>query len=429
MQFGITLIAYIFYCINLIAISKYVNAPKIIIFTGQLIFVKIFLQKAFLKHTKIKALGIATFKEEKLMERVYNFSAGPATLPLEVLEQAKKEFTCYGSSGMSVMEMSHRSGSFAEIIGQAESLLRELMNVPQGYKILFLQGGASTQFAMVPLNLLNKSKKADYVRTGQWAKKAQEQAEKYGDINVVASSEDKTFSYIPKLDPATFTKDADYFHIVMNNTIYGTRYTSIPDTGSVPLVADMSSCILSEDYDVSKFGIIYAGAQKNIGPAGVTIAIVKESLVGNALPFTPIMLNYKTFTDTDSLYNTPPTFAIYMSMLVFQWLKKQGGVSAIAKLNAEKAGILYDYLDNSKLFNGTVVKQDRSMMNVPFVLPNDELNAKFIKEAGAKGFVNLKGHKTVGGMRASIYNPMPREGVVALVDFMKKFEVENGGLA
>jgi len=363
------------------------------------------------------------------MERVYNFSAGPAALPLEVLEQAQKELTCYGSSGMSVMEMSHRSGSFAEIIDNATALLRELMNVPSGYKILFLQGGASTQFAMVPLNLLNKSKKADYVRTGQWAKKAQEQAEQYGDINVVASSEDKTFSYIPKLDPATFTKDADYFHIVMNNTIYGTRYTSLPETGNVPLVADMSSCILSEDYDVSKFGIIYAGAQKNIGPAGVTIVIIKEELVGHPLPFTPIMLNYKTFTDTDSLYNTPPTFGIYMSMLVFDWIKKQGGVSVLAKINEEKASILYDFLDNSSIFSGTAAAEDRSLMNVPFVLPNNGLNAQFIGEAAANGFVNLKGHKTVGGMRASIYNAMPIEGVKALVEFMKKFETQNGGKA
>lgn len=363
------------------------------------------------------------------MERVYNFSAGPAALPLEVLEQAKKDLTSYGNSGMSVMEMSHRSGSFAEIIDKATSLLHELMNVPQGYKILFLQGGASTQFAMVPLNLLNKSKKADYVRTGQWAKKAQAQAEQYGDIKVVASSEDKTFSYIPKLDPATFTKDADYFHIIMNNTIYGTRFTELPNTGNVPLVADMSSCILSEDYDVSKFGLIYAGAQKNIGPAGVTIVIIKEELVGNPLPFTPIMLNYKTFTETDSLYNTPPTFGIYMSMLVFDWLKKQGGVTEIAKFNKEKAGILYDFLDNSKIFSGTAVKEDRSLMNVPFVLPTEELNAQFIKEAAANGLVSLKGHKTVGGMRASIYNAMPMDGVVALVDFMKKFELDNGGKA
>lgn len=361
------------------------------------------------------------------MERVYNFSAGPAALPLEVLEQAKKELVCYGSSGMSVMEMSHRSGSFAEIIDKATSLLKELMGIPDGYKILFLQGGASTQFAMVPLNLFGKTNKADFVRTGQWAKKAQEQAAKYGDVNVVASSEDKTFSYIPKLDPSKFNKDADFFHITMNNTIYGTRFTSVPETGSVPLIADMSSCILSEDYDVSKFGLIYAGAQKNIGPAGVTIVIIKESLVGNALPITPIMLDYKTFTDSDSLYNTPPTFAIYISMLVFEWIKRQGGLSAMTKINEEKASTLYGFLDDSKIFSGTAAKEDRSLMNVPFILPTDELNAQFIKEASAKGFVNLKGHRSVGGMRASIYNAMPKEGVEALVGFMKDFEAKNGG--
>ena len=359
------------------------------------------------------------------MERVYNFSAGPSMLPLEVLEKAQKEFVSYGNSGMSVMEMSHRSKDFEEIIQNAEKNLRELMNIPDNYKVLFLQGGGSTQFAMIPLNLMNKNKKADFVKTGQWAKKAIEEAKRYGEVNVLASSEDKVFSYIPELDPKTFSKDADYFYITMNNTIYGTRYTEYPETGNVPLVGDMSSSILSETVDVSKFGLIFAGAQKNLGPAGLTIVIVREDLIGNAMDITPTMLNYEIHAKNDSLYNTPPTYSIYFAGRVFEWVKEKGGVAAMQKINEEKAGILYDFLDNSALFRGTVVPKDRSLMNVPFVLPNDDLNDKFIKEAKGKGFVNLKGHRTVGGMRASIYNAMPVEGVKALVDLMKKFEVEN----
>lgn len=359
------------------------------------------------------------------MERVYNFSAGPSMLPLEVLEKAQKEFVSYGNSGMSVMEMSHRSKDFEEIIQNAEKLLRELMNIPENYKVLFLQGGGSTQFAMIPLNLMKKNKKADFVKTGQWSKKAIEEAKRYGEVNVLASSEDKVFSYIPQLDPAKFSKDADYFYITMNNTIYGTRYTKYPETGNVPLVGDMSSSILSETVDVSKFGLIFAGAQKNLGPAGLTIVIIREDLIGNAMDITPTMLNYETHAKNDSLYNTPPTYSIYFAGRVFEWVKEKGGVGAMQKINEEKAGILYDFLDNSSLFKGTVVKKDRSLMNVPFVLPNDELNDKFIKEAKSKGFVNLKGHRTVGGMRASIYNAMPVEGVKALVELMKKFEFEN----
>lgn len=358
------------------------------------------------------------------MERVYNFSAGPSAMPLEVLEIAQKEMLSYGTSGMSVMEMSHRSKDYQDIIDSAEALVRELMNVPDNYKVMFLQGGASTQFAMVPLNLF-KNKKADYVKTGQWAKKAAQEAAKYGEVNVVASSEDKVFSYIPDLDKNTFSKDADYFHITMNNTIYGTKYYELPDTGNVPLVADMSSCIMSETCDVSKFGLIYAGAQKNIGPAGLTLAIMREDLIGNAMDITPTMLDYKTHSENGSMYNTPPTYAIYVSKLIYEWLKKLGGVEAMEKINKEKAAILYDFLDNSKVFKGTVVPKDRSLMNVPFVTGNDELDAKFVKEAKENGLVNLKGHRTVGGMRASIYNAMPIEGVNKLVDFMKKFETEN----
>jgi len=364
-----------------------------------------------------------------MMERVYNFSAGPAVLPLEVLEQAQKEFISYEGSGMNVMEMSHRSKTYGGIIAEAESLLRELMDIPGNYKVLFMQGGASTQFAMVPLNLMNKNKKADYIRTGQWAKKSQQQAEQYGDIHVVASSEDKTFNYIPEYSADHIRPDADYVHFVTNNTIYGTRFTELPEAGNIPLVTDMSSCILSQVYDVSKYGVIYAGAQKNIGPAGVTIAIVREDLIGNAMDITPIMLNYKTYADSDSMYNTPPTYSIYIAMLVFRWLKAQGGVAAMEKRNEEKAGWVYDFLDNSKLFSATVAPKDRSLMNIPFVLPTDELNAQFVKEAEAAGMVNLKGHRSVGGMRASIYNAMPDEGVKALVELMKRFETANGGNA
>ena len=359
------------------------------------------------------------------MERVYNFSAGPSMLPVEVLEQAQKEMLCYGTSGMSVMEMSHRSKDFENIIYTAEDDIKELMNIPDNYKVLFLQGGGNMQFAMVPLNLMNKNKKIDLVNTGQWTKKAMAEAKKYGEVNVVASSDDKTFTYIPKLDPATFSKDADYFYICLNNTIYGTRYTKLPETGAVPLVADASSNILSEKIDVSKFGLIFAGAQKNLGPAGVTVVIVRDDLIGNAREYTPTMLDYATHVKERSLYNTPPTYSIYTMGLVFKWLKKMGGVEVMQKVNEEKAALLYNFLDNSALFKGTVVPEDRSLMNVPFVTGDADLDAKFVKEAKEAGFENLKGHRSVGGMRASIYNAMPIEGVEKLVEFMKKFEAEN----
>lgn len=358
------------------------------------------------------------------MSRVYNFSAGPSMLPLEVLEKAQKEMTEYGTTGMSVMEMSHRSADYKEIIDGAEALVRELMNVPDNYKVLFLQGGGSTQFAMIPMNLATKNKKADYVITGQWAKKAASEAEKFITVNRVASSADKTFSYIPKLDKSTFSPDADYFYICYNNTIYGTRYTEQPDTDAV-LVADISSCAMSEEIDVSKFGLLFAGAQKNLGPAGVTLVIVREDLIGEVLDGTPTMLNYQTHADNGSMYNTPPTYAIYVLKLVLEWIKSKGGIAELQKVNEAKAKILYDFLDSSELFKGTVVPEDRSLMNVPFVTGNEELDAKFVKEAKAAGFVNLKGHRTVGGMRASIYNAMPVEGVEKLVEFMKKFEAEN----
>ena len=357
------------------------------------------------------------------MSRVYNFSAGPSVLPEAVLKRAADEMLDYQGSGQSVMEMSHRSKVYAGIIENCEALLREVMNIPENYKVLFLQGGASSQFAMVPLNLMNKNKKADFVITGQWATKAYKEAARYGEANVIASSKDKTFSYIPELDPSTFTKDADYFHICLNNTIYGTRFTKLPETGDVPLVADMSSCILSEPVDVSKFGVIYAGAQKNMGPAGLTVVIVREDLIGNAMDFTPTMFNYATHSENGSMFNTPPTYAIYICMLVLEWIKSEfGGLEAMKAHNEKKAGILYDFLDSSKLFRGTVEKKDRSLMNVPFVTGNEELDAKFIKESIEAGFVNLKGHRSVGGMRASIYNAMPIEGVEKLVAFMKEFE-------
>ncbi len=358
------------------------------------------------------------------MDRVYNFSAGPAVIAEEVLEKAAKEMLVYDKAGMSVMEMSHRSKMYLEIIQNAEQLLRDLMNIPEKYKVLFLQGGASTQFAMVPLNLF-KNKKADFVETGQWAKKAIQEASRYGTANVVASSKDKTFSYIPELDPSKFSSDADYFHITMNNTIYGTRFTELPDTGNVPIVSDMSSSILSEVYDVNRFGLIYAGAQKNFGPAGLCVVIVREDFIGNALDFTPTMLNYKTHADEGSMYNTPPTYSIYIAKLVFEWLKALGGVSAMEQINKDKAAILYDYLDESAMFKGTVTKKDRSLMNVPFVTGNEDIDKAFIKSAEAAGFVNLAGHRSVGGMRASIYNAMPTDGVKKLVEFMKDFEVKN----
>lgn len=360
------------------------------------------------------------------MKRVYNFSAGPSILPEPVLRRAADEMLDYQGSGQSVMEMSHRSKVYGGIIQTAESLLREVMGIPDNYKVLFLQGGASSQFAMVPLNLMTGSGKADYVLTGQWATKAYKEAARYGDVNVVASSKDKTFSYIPKLDPAAFTPDADYFHICMNNTIYGTKYHTLPDTGSVPLVADVSSCILSEPIDVSKFGVLYAGAQKNMGPAGLTVVIIREDLIGHAMEKTPTMFNYQTHADNGSMFNTPPCYAIYITMLVLDWLKNEiGGLEEMKKINEKKAGLLYDFLDRSKLFKGTVVPEDRSIMNVPFVTGNEELDAKFVKEAAAADFVNLKGHRSVGGMRASIYNAMPMEGVEKLVAFMEQFEKEN----
>ena len=360
------------------------------------------------------------------MSRVYNFSAGPSVLPEAVLKRAADEMLDYQGSGQSVMEMSHRSKVYAGIIENCEALLREVMNIPENYKVLFLQGGASSQFAMVPLNLMNKNKKADFVITGQWATKAYKEAARYGEANVIASSKDKTLSYIPELYPSTITKDADYFHICLNNPIYGTRFTKLPETGDVPLVADMSSCILSEPVDVSKFGVIYAGAQKNMGPAGLTVVIVREDLIGNAMDLTPTMFNYATHSENGSMFNTPPTYAIYICMLVLEWIKSEfGGLEAMKAHNEKKAGILYDFLDSSKLFRGTVEKKDRSLMNVPFVTGNEELDAKFIKESIEAGFVNLKGHRSVGGMRASIYNAMPIEGVEKLVAFMKEFEEKN----
>ena len=359
------------------------------------------------------------------MSRVYNFSAGPSMLPEEVLKKAQAEMVEYGNAGMSVMEMSHRSKDFEEIINGCEALVRELMNVPDNYKVLFLQGGASSQFAMIPMNIGNKNKKCDIVITGQWAKKAASEAKRYITVNEVASSADKTFSYIPKLDKSKFSKDADYFYICMNNTIYGTKFNELPDMGDIPLIADISSNVMSEVMDVSKFGMLFAGAQKNLGPAGVTLCIIREDLIGNAMDITPTMFNYQIHADNGSMYNTPPTYAIYIMKLVLEWIKEKGGIAAIQKINEEKAKILYDFLDSSNMFKGTVVKEDRSIMNVPFVTGNEELDAKFVKTAKEAGLVNLKGHRTVGGMRASIYNAMPVEGVAALVEFMKKFEAEN----
>lgn len=359
------------------------------------------------------------------MSRVYNFSAGPSMLPVEVLERAQKEMLDCNGSGQSVMEMSHRSKEYQAIIDHAEALFREIMQIPDNYKVLFLQGGASTQFAMVPFNLGNKNKIADYVITGQWAKKAFAEAGRYLDAHDIASSADKTFSYLPKVDASMLTPGADYVHITYNNTIYGTHYNTMPDFGEAIVVTDMSSCILSEEVDISKFGLIYAGAQKNMGPAGVTVVIVREDLIGDAMDMTPTMLNYETHAKNGSMFNTPPTYGIYICGLVYEWIKDLGGVKAMHERNVEKAKLLYDFLDNSKMFRGTVVPEDRSLMNVPFVTDSDELNAAFIAEAKAKGFVNLKGHRTVGGMRASIYNAMPVEGVKALVAFMKDFETKN----
>ena len=359
------------------------------------------------------------------MARVYNFSAGPAVLPVEVLQEAADEMLDYRGSGMSVMEMSHRGKIFEGIIKEAEADLRELMQIPDNYKVLFLQGGAWTQFAAVPMNLM-KNRKAAYIVTGQWAKKAWQEAGKYGEAVKVASSEDKTFSYIPDCSDLDIPEDADYVYICENNTIYGTKFHTLPNTKGKDLVADVSSCFLSEPVDVSKYAVIYGGVQKNIGPAGVVIAIIREDLItDDVLEGTPTMLKWKTQADNDSLFNTPPAYSIYICGKVFKWLKKQGGLEAIKANNEKKAKILYDYLDSSKLFKGTVRKEDRSLMNVPFVIGDKEMEARFVKEAEANGLVSLKGHRTVGGMRASIYNAMPIEGVEKLVAFMKEFEAAN----
>jgi len=359
------------------------------------------------------------------VSRVYNFSAGPAVLPEAVLKEAAAEMLDYRGCGMSVMEMSHRSKAFEGIITEAEQDLRDLMKIPDNYKVLFIQGGASTQFAMIPMNFM-KNGVADFIVTGQWAKKAYQEAAKYGKANKIASSEDKTFSYIPDCSDLPISADADYVYICENNTIYGTKFPELPNTKGKVLIADVSSCFLSEPVDVTKYGMIYGGVQKNIGPAGVVIAIIREDLIREeVLAGTPTMLQYKTHADNASLYNTPPTYGIYICGKVFKWLKSLGGLEKMKEINEKKAAVLYDFLDESKLFKGTVNKKDRSLMNVPFITGNDELDGKFVKEAKAAGFENLKGHRSVGGMRASIYNAMPIEGVEALVAFMKKFEEEN----
>ena len=362
-------------------------------------------------------------KEGNAMNRVYNFSAGPSMLPLSVLERAASEMTDYKGSGMSVMEMSHRSAVYEEIINNTEANLRTLMGIPDNYKVLFLQGGATTQFSAVPLNLMNGSRKADYIVSGQFSKKAADEAARFGEVNVIASSKDRNFAYVPYVD--SFSADADYVHICHNNTIYGTTYNYVPATGSIPLVADMSSDIISCPVNVSDYGVIYAGAQKNMGPAGLTVVIVREDLIGNARPETPVMLNYKTQAENGSMYNTPPTYAIYIAGLVYEWVLSLGGLEAMEKINRRKAAVLYDYLDSSSMFTPTADKEFRSVMNVCFVTGDAELDKKFCSEAAKAGFVNLKGHRSVGGMRASIYNAMPEEGVEKLVEFMKKFESEN----
>lgn len=359
------------------------------------------------------------------MERVYNFSAGPAMLPEAVLEEAARELVNYKGTGMSVMEMSHRSSSYDQIHQDTQDLLRELMNIPDHYEILFLQGGASTQFAMVPLNLMTQHGKADYILTGNWAKKAYDEAVRYGDVAIAASSKDANFTYIPNMAEVTFRDEIDYVHICSNNTIYGTRFRpdNLPQTGDVPLVADMSSNILSEVYDVNDFGLIYAGAQKNMGPAGLTVVIIDKALIQEPQPSTPTMLTYKTHADKNSLYNTPPTYTIYMTKLVLEWLKDLGGIEAMAKINQEKADLLYDFIDQSDFYRSAVTaKDDRSLMNIPFLTPNGDLDAQFVKEAAINGLHTLKGHRNVGGLRASIYNAMPIEGVQALVNFMDTFE-------
>ena len=359
------------------------------------------------------------------MSRCFNFSAGPANLPLEVLEKAQSELVDYQGTGMSVMEMSHRGKHYSDIHQRAEENLRTLMSIPDNYQVLFLQGGASSQFSAVPLNLLTDSGKADYVNTGAWSKKAIAEAKRYGEVNVVASSEDQVFNYIPKLSADMFSPEADYVHITSNNTIYGTCYPNLPNIGTVPLVCDMSSDILSKHYDVSQFGLIYAGAQKNIGPSGLTIVIVRSDLIGHASEATPTMLNYETHANAGSKFNTPPCYTIYIAGLVFEWMIASGGLTAMETRNREKAAILYDFLDQSELFSATVAGQDRSIMNIPFVTGNDELDKKFISEAELNNLKTLKGHRSVGGMRASIYNAFPKEGVETLIDFMQNFESEN----
>ncbi len=359
------------------------------------------------------------------MARVYNFSAGPSMLPESVLKKAAEEMLDYEGSGQSVMEMSHRSKWYEPIIKSAESLMREVMNIPDNYKVLFVQGGASTQFAAIPMNFMTGSGKADYLVTGQFSTKAYKEAVKYGDVKEVASSKDRTFAYIPETDKSMFREDADYVYICHNNTIYGTKYSKLPDTGDIPLVADISSSFLSEPMDISKFGVLYGGAQKNVAPAGLTIVIIREDLLGKAMPFTPTMLDYKVIADGESMYNTPPCYSIYMCKLVLEWIKELGGLEAMKARNEKKAAVLYDFLDNSKMFKGTADKEYRSMMNVTFVTDSDELNKKFVSEAEKAGFVNLKGHRSVGGMRASIYNAMPIEGVEKLVEFMAEFEKAN----
>jgi len=359
------------------------------------------------------------------MKRVYNFSAGPSMLPVPVLETAASEMLDYHGSGMSVMEMSHRSPVYDAIIKEAEAKLRLLMNIPDNYKVLFLQGGASTQFAAVPLNLMNKNGKADYILSGQFSTKAYKEAQKYGDVVAAASSKDDNFTHVPATTRESFRPDADYVHICFNNTIYGTKYPYIPDTGDIPLVADMSSCIISEPVDVSKFGLIYAGAQKNMAPAGLTVVIVREDLIGNARPTTPAMLDYQLMADNGSMYNTPPCYCIYMAKLVYEWILSLGGLEEMKKLNKKKADLLYDYLDSQDYYIAPVEKESRSMMNVTFVTGDADLDKKFASDAAACGLQNLKGHRSVGGMRASIYNAMPYEGVEKLVEFMKKFAAEN----
>lgn len=359
------------------------------------------------------------------MKRVYNFSAGPSMLPVPVLETAASEMLDYKGSGMSVMEMSHRSPVYDAIIKEAEAKLRLLMNIPDNYKVLFLQGGASTQFAAVPLNLMNKNNKADYILSGQFSTKAFKEAQKYGDAVAVASSKDDNFTHVPATTRETFRADADYVHICFNNTIYGTKYPYIPDTGDIPLVADMSSCIISEPVDVTKFGLIYAGAQKNMAPAGLTVVIVREDLIGNARPDTPAMLDYKLMADNGSMYNTPPCYCIYMAKLVYEWILSLGGLEKMKEMNLRKAKLLYDYLDSQDYYIAPVEKESRSMMNVTFVTGDADLDKKFAAEAAGCGLQNLKGHRSVGGMRASIYNAMPYEGVETLVEFMKKFAAEN----